>query len=224
MTAIVFDNATQAAAGNANSVQWTHTASGANNCLVVGAGLRNAASISAMAYATVALAQNGRVVAGNTWFIWSLAGNATGANALSAVLVGATTDDICFGACTYNNVSQANPVGTVGIWSDTTATVHSLSVSSTAGNVVFGLTGGSNGLVYAEASGGSPPMNHRGAITASSAFTLIFSDSTATGATTGMTWTSTVVNSSGMIGIPISSTAVAVGVVPFTLTTLNAGR
>lgn len=201
--AITLDKVSSAVGSAVNSVQWTHTATGANTYIVVGYAGSNGVSISNIAYNNVSLTKKGQAKpAAEGGELWTKAGHGTGNLTLSAILVGATTDSVVFGACTYNGVSQATPDGTAGITS-TFGTVGNLSVGTTNLMTVFAICGDGATATITDPVG----QTVRFTVTVDASVIIRGSEKAAVGATTSFSWSTAANADLFMIGIGFSATA-----------------
>lgn len=212
--AIAFDNASSATGTAANSVQWTHTASGANTYIAVGASNFNGTSLSAGGAGGVGLTFKGSVfnntqgIRGN---LFTGAGIPTGVITVSCIAVGASTDDWCFLAVSYTGVQQTTPDGNMATGTGAAATVHNLSFSSTNGSQTIGFLGGQS--LTASTVTNPATQTERGF--KNSRIFLEVADKAAVGSTTSMSWSTSVAKAPLLFGVTITATASTTPAVSF---------
>lgn len=222
--AIVFDNASTATAAAANSVQWTHTATGSNIYAIL-CGVNDSVSISAAGYNGVTMTVKAFVVAtgGAGGKLFEAQNAAAGNITISAICNGAGTDAFVLGAMTYTGVAQSGASGNASTATGAASTLHQISLSTTANAVMIGFLGGRSitSLTVTTPLG----QNNRFAVSNAPHF-LTGCDKTVTGAASSMSWSTSGSIAFFKIAVAVSATAIAApgGGGIFTLTQLGVGQ
>lgn len=221
--AIQFDNASTATGAAANSVQWTHTATGSNVYAIL-CGVNDSVSISAAGYNGVTMTAKAFVVAtgGAGGKLFEAQNAAAGNVTISAVLNGAGTDAFVFGAMTYTGVAQSGASGNAASATGAAATLHQISLSATANALMIGFLGGRSitALTVTTPLG----QNARFEVSNSPHF-LTGCDKTATGSSSSMSWSTSGAIAFFKLAIAVSATAIAAGsATPFCLPMLGVGK
>lgn len=214
--AIAFDNAGTAVAAAVASVQWTHTAAGANRFMVVGFVNFGAASVSAITVNGVSMTKQTWVLNSNNdgAGMYTLTANNTGNLTISAISVISVADDWCYISLSYTGVQQSGAHGGAATATGAAATVHNFSLSTTANSVAVAFMGGQS---ITTGSVTTPiTQTRRAYATGGSTTGRLFieaSEKTATGATASLSWTTSVSKSTFKTGLALTATAAGGGVV-----------
>lgn len=212
--AIAFDNASTAAGASVASVQWTHTAAGANTFMALGFVNFNLTSISTAAVNGVAMTQRTWVVnsSGDGSGMFTLTANNTGNVTVSAASVAGTTDSWAFVAVSYTGVQQTGSHGGAATATGAASTVANFSLSATANSVAIAFMGGQSlttGTVTTPIT-----QTRRGLALGGTTTGRVFiecSEMTATGATSSFSWSISVARSTFKTGLALTATATAGG-------------
>lgn len=209
--AIAFDNVSTAVGSSVVTLQWTHTAGGANTYLLVAMeSLTN--SMSAVYANNVAMTNlvSGITSGVNIGWLSRRAGVAAAALTMSAETAGGSFLSFAIGAVSYTGVSQATPDSGAGTKQTAgVATVVNLSISTAASMMVFGVIGlGNTGVITNQAG-----QTQRFQVSVGGQLIMAGADKASGGGTTSFSWTSDNEASFAM-GIGFSATAVAAGSFP----------
>ena len=220
--AVTFDNASTAVGSAVLSLQWNHTATGTNPFIAVALCNDDNFSFSTVAYNNVALTQNNFVVALNvSGGIWTGSSIPNGISTISARVVGAVASTFIAGACSYAGVAQAQPVGTGVAISAAGATLHELSISSTANNICFAVIGSGNLEPFTNPSGN---QTQRFDVSLAGSTNMVGAEKLATGATTQFSWSTVASAATFRAAIQISLTVQTVATSGFSMPLLGVGR
>lgn len=217
--AIAFDNAAVGTGSLVNSINWLHTAAGANTFMLTSVATGATISVSGVAVAGAAMTFKGQAnTTGATVWLWTRAGHAGGTLSMSAILVGATTGTFIAGSVSYTGVSQATPDGTVGSATAAASMNANLSIATAAGQTVFGAVAGTVQQYTVPAT-----QTSRFDVSATG-LAMNGSEKASGGTTTSMSWSSGSTLVHCMIGEGFSATAIAAGTLPPLRNLLGVGK
>ncbi len=134
-----YDQSSTKSGMGVGSNSWSHTCSGSDGLLVVGATSENK-SVTSVTYNTIPLTKGSSVVGGAAMEVsfWYLVNPPTGAH--TVVVTQSGNADLYCGAVSFNGVDQGTPLGTFST-AKANSNAPSLNVTSTASDLAFAILG-----------------------------------------------------------------------------------